>query len=84
MRTATPTRILDLTTGVRFGRNERVMGWLSGLAWCSAGVGALSVAFGALLFAFQDKLLYIPSAPIRDPDDNPIGEMLWACCDGSI
>lgn len=31
------------------------------------------MAFGALLFVFQDKLLYIPYAPIRDPDDNPNG-----------
>lgn len=50
------------------------MGWLSGLAWCSAGFSVLGVTFGALLFAFQDKLLYLPSVPFRDPDDNPHGE----------
>lgn len=27
-----------------------------------------------LLWAFQDKLLYMPSVPIKDPDDNPAGE----------
>lgn len=53
----------------------RIMGWLSGVAWCSAGVGAITVMFGGLLFVFQDKLLYIPSVPIRDPDDNPPGEL---------
>lgn len=31
--------------------------------------------FGGLLFVFQDRLLYIPSVPIRDPDDNPPGEL---------
>ncbi|CAM9169507.1 unnamed protein product [Ectocarpus sp. 12 AP-2014] len=49
------------------------MGWLSGLMWCAGGVGALSVTVGALLFVYQDRLLYIPSVPIRDPDDNPRG-----------
>eukprot|EP00903_Cladosiphon_okamuranus_P008811 g8438.t1 len=49
------------------------MGWLSGLAWCTAGVGALGITLGGLLFVYQDKLLYLPSVPIRDPDDNPIG-----------
>lgn len=52
------------------------MGWLSGLAWCSIGVGALGVTFGALLFVFQDRLLYIPSVPVKDPDDNPLGQWL--------
>ena len=49
------------------------MGWLSGLAWCTAGVGALGMTLGGLLFVYQDKLLYLPSLPIRDPDDNPNG-----------
>lgn len=52
------------------------MGWLSGLAWVSAGVGALGLTVGGLLFVFQDKLLYLPSLPIRDPDDNPSGELV--------
>lgn len=78
MKTASPLRILDRSAGVLCGQRGRTMGWLSGLAWCSAGVGALGVAFGALLFVFQDKLLYIPYAPIRDPDDNPNGEMRWS------
>ncbi|CAM9282963.1 unnamed protein product [Scytosiphon promiscuus] len=50
------------------------MGWLSGLGWCSAGVATLGLAFGAMLYIYQDKLLYIPSVPIRDPDDNPAGK----------
>lgn len=49
------------------------MGWLSGVAWCAAGVGALGLTLGGLLFVFQDRLLYLPSLPIRDPDDNPSG-----------
>ena len=79
MNTASPQRIVDRSTGVLFGHRGRSMGWLSGLAWCSAGFGALGVAFGALLFVFQDKLLYLPQAPIRDPDDNPNGEMCTWC-----
>ena len=51
-----------------------LMGWLSGLVWCSAGLGTLSVTFGVLLYVFQDKLLYIPSIPVKNPDDNPHGE----------
>lgn len=55
----------------------RAMGWFSGLVWCSAGVGSLGLTFGAMLYVFQDKLLYIPSVPIRDPDDNPAGKCLF-------
>lgn len=51
------------------------MTWLSAAAWCCAGVGALGVTCGALLYVFQDKLLYVPQVPIRDPDDNPVGKV---------
>lgn len=53
-----------------------LMGWLSGFAWCSAGIGALGVACGVILFVLQDKLLYVPQVPIRDPDDNPKGDLV--------
>lgn len=55
------------------------MVWLSGLMWCAGVVGALGVTLGALLFVYQDRLLYIPSVPIRDPDDNPRGASLSTC-----
>lgn len=60
------------------------MGWFSGLAWCSAGVGALGISFGVLLFVFQDRLLYIPSMPIRDPDDNPNGAYVQVLVPGTL
>lgn len=49
------------------------MGWFSGLAWCAVGAGTLGLTLGGLLFVFQDKMLYLPQLPIRDPDDNPNG-----------
>lgn len=60
------------------------MTWLSGLVWCTAGICTLGATGGVLLYVFQDKLLYVPQVPIRDPDDNPIGERclswVWTFC----
>lgn len=50
------------------------MGWLSGLAWCFAGIGGIGLTCGVFLYVFQDRLLYIPQVPVRDPDDNPLGK----------
>ncbi|CAM9483817.1 unnamed protein product, partial [Choristocarpus tenellus] len=49
------------------------MGWLSNAAYCIGGICVLGVAFGVALFLYQEKLLYFPTLPIKDPDDNPRG-----------
>ncbi|CAM9443651.1 unnamed protein product [Phaeothamnion confervicola] len=46
------------------------MGWLSGVLWSG---GAILALFGVMLFVYQEKLLYFPDMPFRDPDDNPKG-----------